>query len=327
LPSLRMTTARVDRRAPEAMHAAPEIVVPGSISNLGPGFDALAVAVRLYLRVQIVEVLPDSPGTFETEFSDSTPPGENRIETAYRRAAAWGSAPAPGLRVRVRSEIPMRAGLGSSGAAIVAGLRLYEAVTGSGSVDEWHRIATGIEGHPDNAAASLLGGLTVSCQHEDGRVTARAWPWPSDLQFVVATPDVELDTTLARRALPATLSLGDGIFNLQHALLLIRAIETGRHGDLREALRDRWHQPARAPLVPGLRDALALDDPAVLGVCLSGAGPSIVVLAATDPSGAAAALRGVYTRLNVPCTIRTLAAHQPHLDERSPALAGIENPS
>ena len=309
------------------MDTAAEIVVPGSISNLGPAFDALAVAVRLYLRVQIVDVLPGSPEVFETEFAGRAPQGENRIEVAYRRASRLGRMPAPGLRVKVSSEIPTRAGLGSSGAATVAGLRLYQAVTATADAAGWHEVATEIEGHPDNAAASLLGGLTVSCQRGDGRITARAWRWPEDLLFVVATPDVELDTALARRALPSGIALGDAIFNMQRALLFVRALETRRYEDLREAMRDRWHQPARTPLVPGLAEALAIDDAAVLGVCLSGAGPSIAALTAGDASAAAAGLRDIYRGLGVPCTIRTLAAHQPHLDERYPALAGLEKQS
>ncbi len=111
--------------------------------------------------------------------------------------------------------------------------------------------------------------------------------------------------------LPRAIALEDAVFNLQHALLLVRALETGQHADLREALRDRWHQPARAPLVVGLPEALTLDDPAVLGVCLSGAGPSIVALTAGGESTASALLEGLYRRLGVSCTIRTLSAHQP----------------
>jgi homoserine kinase len=100
--------------------------------------------------------------------------------------------------------------------------------------------------------------------------------------------------------------------NLQRAMLLLHALGTRNTADLREAVRDRWHQPYRAPLVPGLREALAIDHPAVLGTCLSGAGPSVVAL--TTPDAAAAAsqvLEGVYRRLGVACTMRTLKAHQP----------------
>ncbi|MGH9315312.1 MAG: homoserine kinase [Vicinamibacterales bacterium] len=293
-----------------------EIVVPGSISNLGPALDTLSVAVELYLRVRIVDVRPSAPDALEFDFVGRPLVGENRIETAFRHARAHAGTPAPGLRVEVRSDIPMRAGLGSSGAATIAGLRLYEAVTAPRPPEIWLALASAIEGHPDNAAAGLLGGLTLSCLHEDGCVTARAWRWPSSIRFVVATPAVELPTPVARNVLPERMSRADAVFNLQRALLFVRALETGRTGDLREALRDRWHQPFRAPLVSGLAEALALEHPALAGVCLCGAGPSVAALTTGSESEVAALLDDVYRRLDVPCTIRRLEAHQPFREDQ-----------
>jgi homoserine kinase len=130
---------------------------------------------------------------------------------------------------------------------------------------------------------------------------------------VVATPAAEVETAAARKVLPQQISLRDGVFNLQRALLLVRALETGQYEDLREALADRWHQPTRQTFVPGLPEALALDHPAILGVCLSGSGPSIAVLAADRHPEAASALGDIYKRLGVAYTIRTLSAHQPAL--------------
>lgn len=288
-----------------------EIVVPGSISNIGPGFDALSVAVDVYLRLEILEIRPEAPGTIEVEFDGPPPAGENRIVTGFQRAAAQSSARVPGVCVRARSDIPVRAGLGSSAAAAVAGIRLFQALGPTSSDIDALAIATGIEGHPDNAAAALLGGMTVSCQHDDGRVTSRASRWPADVRFVVATPGAELETAVARRMLPASIPLKDAVFNLQRALLLLRALESGHYEDLREALRDRWHQPARQASVPGLAEALALDHPAVLGVCLSGAGPSIAALTAGREAEVGELLGGIYTRLGLPYTIRSLSAHQP----------------
>jgi homoserine kinase len=289
-----------------------EIRVPGSIANLGPGFDALSVAVQLYLQLRVIAIRPSEPDTLEWEFAGQAPSGENRIESAFRLARSRRGIPAPGLRVRVESEIPQIAGLGSSAAATVGGLKLYGAVTSGSSqtTADLLALATELEGHPDNAAAALLGGLTVSCQLENGRILARSWRWPDALRLVVATPAVPLQTSHARRVLPADLAMRDAVFNLQRALLLIHALDSGEYGDLRDAMRDRWHQPARAPLVPGLVEALAIDDPAVLGICLSGAGPSIVALATDGAPRAATLLRELYARLDVTCTIRTLSAHQ-----------------
>jgi homoserine kinase len=171
-----------------AFDPSTEIVVPGSISNLGPGFDALSVAVQVYLRLRIVAIYHDRPGELAFEFVDAPLVGENRIEVAFRKAEATFGGAIPGLKLEVRTDIPMRAGLGSSAAATVAGLRLYERFTGPKHVPDLLAIATEIEGHPDNAAAAMLGGLTLSCQFTDGTVDARSWAWPDDVRMIVATP-------------------------------------------------------------------------------------------------------------------------------------------
>jgi homoserine kinase len=294
-----------------------EIVVSGSTSNLGPGFDALSVAVTVYLRLRVLDVWPGQPDRLEMEFASGAPAGENRIASGFRAAHARFGDPVPGLRVAVTSEIPMRAGLGSSAAATVAGMRLYEAATRPRDVGDLMMIASAIEGHPDNAAAALLGGLTLSCQHDEGRFTTLAWRWPEGLRFVIGTPEVELETAFARTVLPQHVSLRDAVFNLQRALLLVRVLETGEYEHLGEALRDRWHQPARQAFVPGLADALALDHPSVLGAYLSGAGPSIALLATDRHREAAGLLAAIYEHARVPCTIRTLSAHQPGVTIRT----------
>jgi homoserine kinase len=288
-----------------------EIVIPASISNLGPAFDALSVAVDLPLRVRVLDCDRGEPDTLETEFSGLPPGGPNGVEAAYKAARErWGGV-APALRIQVASEIPARAGLGSSAAAAVAGIRLYQAAL-KGAADDLDvlGLAASLEGHPDNAAAAILGGLAISCQHDDGRVTARAARWPRELRFVVATPAVGVDTPKARAVLPQAIALRDAVFNLQHALRLQRALACGDYDDLREALRDRWHQPHRAALVPGLREALAIEDPAVLGVCLCGSGPSIAAFVTDGAARAAALFEELYRRIGVPCAIRTLNVHQ-----------------
>jgi homoserine kinase len=268
--------------------------------------------VQLYLRVRILDVDPHAPDRLVTEFADAIPPGDNGVESAFTLARARIGRPAPGVRILVTTEIPVRAGLGSSAAAAVAGLKLYQALTGVLSDDDVLSLASECEGHPDNAAACLLGGLTISCLREDGRVIARSCPWPERLRFVIATPDASLATKDARAVLPATVPLDDAVFNLQRALLLVRAVEDERYEDLREAFRDRWHQSARSALVPGLREALAIDHPAIVGVCLSGSGPSVAAVAAPGREQEAAEILGnVYQRMPLQHTIRIVSAHQP----------------
>jgi homoserine kinase len=297
------------------------IAVPGSTSNLGPGFDALAVALDLHLRIRVLDVRADLAGAIKYEFEGAGPARENRIDSAYQLACKRFGAPVMGLQVRVSSEIPMAAGLGSSAAASIAGIRLYEAARAIPlDLGDMLVLATELEGHPDNAAAALHGGITLSCQTDRG-ILARSWRWPDAVRFVIATPGVSLETKHARAVMPSSVPLQDAVANLQRALLLIRALDTGDYGDIREALKDRWHQPARSAMVPALSECLAIDHPAVLGVCLSGAGPSVLALAAPGRSEeAAAVLADVYRRLGVAHTIRNLAAFQPaSLKPASPA--------
>jgi homoserine kinase len=302
------------------MATAFEIVIPGSTSNLGAGFDALGLALSVYLRLNVTVDgkartaapggSPSDHGALQFRFGGLTLDGENSIERALRAAAARHGKTLPALTVDVTSDIPLKAGLGSSAAAIVAGIRLYEAVAGQLHLDEVLALACELEGHPDNTSASILGGLTASCQ-ADGRVLAVATPWPESIRVVVATPSVALETKVARAALPASVSREDAIYNLQRTALLVQAVAAGRVDVLREALRDRLHQPYRAPLVPGLTRALAFEHPQLLGVFLSGAGPSIAALTDGAAPEIESMFRALYQELGLACSVRTLAVHQP----------------
>lgn len=286
------------------------VVVPGSVANLGSGFDTLGVAVCLYLRARVVEVCDDGGGRLVV--SRSTPPvvGGNAVERAFAYAAERTGRRAPTVVVEVESDIPMAAGLGSSAAATVAGLRVFERVTGPLPGGELLALATALEGHADNAAASLLGGLVSVLVPEHGAPQALRWFWPGELRIIVATPASGLSTAAARAALPASVPRRDAVFNLQRVVSLVHALQHGEFERLRESLKDRWHQPARAALVPLLDDGLAIDDPDVLGVFLSGAGPSIAMLACRDVSRLERLLASMYTRAGIDATVRTLGVHE-----------------
>jgi homoserine kinase len=284
-----------------------EIRVPASIANLGPGFDTLAVAVELYLNLSVTIV--DGTNQLHFEFADCKIDGENYIERAFHFAARQRGASFPSLRVVVHTEIPMRGGLGSSAAATVAGLRLYEAVAGPLPEQGLLNAACALEGHPDNVAAALLGGLTVSCQLPDRSAFAVKLDWPASLRFLVLTPQYALSTTASREALPELISREDAVFNLQRIALLLQAVQSGNHSLLREALHDRIHQPYRQKLVPALEEMLALDHPDLLGVCLSGAGPSIVGLAEGNFDEVEKLFSDTYEKTGLPFTIRRLSAH------------------
>lgn len=285
-----------------------EFVVPASIANLGSGFDALAVAVQLYLRVRVAGIGEGERRSIRCRFDGVALEGEDYVARSIRALAAREGVDFPALDLEIASDIPMQAGLGSSAAATVAGLRLYDAMA-PGTVRDLIQEGTVFEGHPDNIAAALLGGLATGCVCDDGRVLAGSVPWPARVRFVAATPDARVKTPDARRVLPGAIPLEDAIFNLQRVALLLQAVQFDRPELLREALRDRWHQPYRACLVPGLSEALALDRPDLVGVCLSGSGPTVIALCAGETAGVEQALAAIYARLGVACHIRVLDAH------------------
>lgn len=286
------------------------MVVPGSVANLGGGFDTLGVAVQLYLRARIVDVRDD--GGSRLNVVQSTPPvrGQNALERAFDAIVRRTGRRTPSVFVEVSSDIPMAAGLGSSAAATVAGLRVFERVSGFRDDRVMLGVATTVEGHADNAAPAMWGGLTSVVQVEGEDPRAIRWSWPDDVRLIVATPAIGLATAKARAALPADVPRADAIFNLQRALMLVHALQHGEWDQVREAVKDRWHQSARASMVPMLGEVLNLDDPAVLGAFLSGAGPSVAVLARQDVERVAQLLTSMYERAGVQATVRTLRAEQ-----------------
>ena len=307
-----------------------DILVPGSVANLGGGFDTLAVAVQLYLRARIVDVRADGGSRLEVVSSRPTVKGRNAVERAFAAIARHAMGSVPTVFVEIESDIPMAAGLGSSAAAAVAGLRIFECVTAPVPETTLLATATALEGHADNAAAALLAGMTSVVESDPpspsgfgetgppspggfgvARESVRAlrWEWPSDLRFIVATPFTGLPTSKARAALAPTISRKDAVFNLQRVLSLVHALQNGEYDRLREALQDRWHQPARAALVPHLGAVLAIDDPDVLGAFLSGAGPSVAVVARRDFARVERLLQATCEAAGSPVTVRTLAAH------------------
>lgn len=297
------------------------VVVPGSVANLGGGFDTLGVAVQVYLRARILDV--SDGGTGGLTVAKSVPPvkGQNALERGYAAVARRTGRRTPAVTVEVESDIPMAAGLGSSAAATVAGIRIFEQVTGPLTDEELLGAATEVEGHADNAAPALFGGLTSVLERQDRNPIAMRWSWPEELRLVVATPAVGLATAKARAALSDTVSRRDAIFNLQRVLALVHALQSGRYPALREAVQDRWHQPARASLVPLLAEVLAIDDADVFASFLSGAGPSVALLASRNLDRVSDLLKSMYERAGVAATVRVLGVHS------SPGAAATVDPS
>lgn len=262
-----------------------EVRVPASTSNLGSGFDCFGLALKLYLTVRATVVpnasQPCHVTTTGAEENEALP--RNAVNLIYRAmsfAARSEGTSLPPVELIAHNEIPLASGLGSSAAAIVAGIKLAALITGKEISDQTIlNYATEFETHPDNVAAALYGGFLASCISSDKTVLSAKFDWPANIRAVVVSPHSQLPTHVARAALPRTVSRVDAVYNLQRAALFVGAIAQQRYDTLWEAMHDRLHQPQRESLVPGLAAALALPRmPGLLGIALSGAGPSIVSL-------------------------------------------------
>jgi homoserine kinase len=214
----------------------------------------------------------------------------------------------PPVELLVHNDIPLASGLGSSAAAIVAGIKLAGIITGKEIPDQTIlNYATEFEGHPDNVAASLNGGFVANTICDDKTVLSAKFSWPPQVRVVVVSPHSQLPTHVARAALPRTVSRPDAVHNLQRTALFVAAVAQQRYDWLWQAMQDRLHQPQRESLVPGLAEALALPRmPGLLGIALSGAGPSIVALVDDNEEEIAARVAGCFQSRNIQSDVRTL---------------------
>ncbi len=254
--------------------------VPASSANLGPGFDTLGLALCLYNRMTVglsdgptrVEVRGEGEGVLESG------PDNLVVRAAHRLYAEVGQAPPP-LSVRLENAIPVSRGLGSSSTAIVGGLAAANALLGDPlDRDAVLGLAVELEGHADNVAPALCGGLQVCCVTPSGLLRVPVHP-PAGLRAVVCIPDARVSTERARRALPDHYSRADAVYNISRAALLVAALSTGRLDVLRPAMEDRLHQPYRASLVPGFTAAVeAALAAGASGACLSGSGSTMLAL-------------------------------------------------
>lgn len=256
------------------------VSVPGSTSNLGPAFDCLGLA--LSLRNELTLELHEGSGEALVEIE-----GEGALtlsrgpDNLMVRAASTVLAGRPGIKMvfKARNRIPVGRGLGSSAAAVVAGLVAANELIGRPlGAPQLLEYAATLEGHPDNAAPALLGGL-VAALRRDNKPLAFPLKFHGDLRAVVCVPDFELSTASARAVLPATLLREQAVANIGRALLLTTALEQGLWERLPIAMEDQLHQPYRAPLVKGFAEVLrAARQAGPCAAALSGAGPSILAL-------------------------------------------------
>ncbi|MDP9171904.1 MAG: homoserine kinase [Acidobacteriota bacterium] len=281
--------------------------VPGSSANLGPGFDALGIALQIYLecRFSLSPQLSIRVRGRDAALIPSTE--DNLIWQTALAVAARAHRTLPPIALEIINDIPIGKGLGSSAAALTAGVVIAERLLNLGwkparILDE----AARLEGHPDNVAACVLGSIVASAVEPGGLTRAVRIDMPHNFELAVVIPNYALPTKESRAVLPDCYSKADVIFNIQRAALLIAALATGDSSVFPAALDDRLHQPYRAQLIPGLAEILRLRAPGLLGCALSGAGPGVLVFFERGSDRVCELVRQIFAMNG--CTTEVIAA-------------------
>jgi homoserine kinase len=286
-------------------------VVPATSANLGCAFDCGGLALRLYLKAFFA---PSAGRNLTLEYKGQTPErfpvdDSNLILHALRFAAAELDAPPPAGQVVVESDIPISVGLGSSAAAVIAGLLLGVRYAGHDSdpkaILRW---AEEIEGHVDNAAAAYHGGLVFAlCNNVEHIQTVRT-DFPESIRLVLVTPTMTVPTHEARQALPAAYDRADVLHTLQRTALLAATCFAGNFDFFPELFNDRLHQPFRQKLVPGIERCLRLRHDGLLGVAISGSGSSLIAFATRNEKEIGEALQEIFAEEGVQAGVRITSA-------------------
>lgn len=255
------------------------VKVPASTANLGPGFDALGMALDLYAWIEMGVASTTEIRLYGDQMNGVPTDKSNLIYKVAQQVFDKAGVSHPELDIAMYSDIPLTRGLGSSASAIVGALVAANALIGNKlSPHELFQMASELEKHPDNVGASLFGGLIVAFW--DGERAEHLRIVPEDrLDVLVAIPRFQLSTEKARHMLPEQVPMKDAVFNIGHASLLVAAFCSGRYDMIRHAMKDALHQPYRATLIPGMSDILErAEEHGALGVALSGAGPTLLAL-------------------------------------------------
>ncbi len=283
--------------------------VPATAANLGCLFDCGAIALSLYLDIRVTPRADDEVVVrYRGVNSERVHVGADNLIARTMRETLRGWGKTHGFELEIENQIPVGAGVGSSAAAIVGALAASHRLDGRALFDEEIvSLATRHEGHPDNVAAAWHGGFTVAVESE-GRVLSYSCPMPEPLGLVLVAPDYALPTEEARKVLPAGYSRADAVHNLQRAAVLTAQLFSGKAELHRGFFDDRWHQPFRSHLVPGLPEVLALNHPDLLGVCLSGAGPSLLAFTRGDAAAIGELIQNTLGEKKVKAQVYRVAA-------------------
>lgn len=248
------------------------VSVPATSANLGPGFDAVGIALELRARAVVEPAV-----RFSISYGGDERPAHPGFERMLLGAMRAVHADLPRVRVHLLNAIPLGKGLGSSAVARVLGVAIAARALGIHLDRDGIALrACELEGHPDNALPAVYGGIAIAASaHPCASINL---PAPRDISAIAVVPQFDLATAQARALLPAQYSRQDTVFNIQRAALLGAALASGSWHLLRQAMNDRIHQPQRSAVIPGLAEALAIDAPDLIGIALSGAGPSVLAL-------------------------------------------------
>ncbi len=270
------------------------IRVPATSANLGPGFDALGLALDLWNETTITPAKEFSVGVSGEGAGKLTSGRDNLlVRAAWRLAERAGKSLTP-FHAECVNQIPLSSGMGSSSAAILAGLLAGNALLENPFTrEEILNLASDLEGHPDNVAPAMLGGLVVSTV-ENGEVLARKIPIATEIHITIALPDFYLPTKQARAALPKKISMKNAVHNISRTALVVEAFRSGDLNLLGKAMTDKLHQPYRLKLIPGAQSAMEAAKAAGAGaVALSGAGPGVIAFS-TGESAAGESMRRAF---------------------------------
>ena len=283
------------------MPTAVRVAFPATTANLGPGFDCLGLTIDLWNEAEFslrgselkIEVSGEGQGVLPLN-------ADNMVVQAFHKFYQHFNLPVPaGLHIHLHNQIPSSSGLGSSASAVMLGLLAANALCGSpASQAELLNLGANMEGHSDNVAAGLLGGLVVSLKNE-GIWLARRFDVPT-LCAALVLPNIDLPTQVARAALPLSVPRADAVFNMGRALLVVEALRCGDLDLLGQMMQDRLHQPYRLPLINGAEAAIAAARGAGAGaVAISGAGPSLIAFCSGPSRPAGEAMAAAFAQAGV----------------------------
>ncbi|MEI6501362.1 MAG: homoserine kinase [Armatimonadota bacterium] len=277
-----------------------KVRVPATTANLGPGFDALGMALGLYNEVELglaeettVEISGEGEGALARD-------SRHLVLSSAQQLAAEAGQSVAGWKLSQINRIPLARGMGSSSAAIVGGLVAANKLLATGlSREALLDLAARIEGHPDNVAPAIYGGLTVCCANEE--LCCLPLPAPC-LRVILAVPDFEVSTEAARKVMPREISHSDGVFNATHVAMVVASLASGRYDLLGCGMHDKLHQPYRAHLVPGFEQVIeAALEAGAYAACLSGSGPTMAAFADEHEEAIAAAMCQAFLEAGVQC--------------------------